>query len=177
MEVEGVSKEEILQHLEQVPVRYFSHTGKEEVALHVDMVHRFEENGSDSEIPIISWRNDLRRSLTIVDIVTRDRQGIFEKVSGAFAVTGINILGARPSRGRTDWPSTPTPKTGRGRKDAKTRNRSKSAFIPLVEGNSPDDLISRNARKPIATDSLAMKSLRGQNPSLWTYTATYPWGE
>ena len=95
MKVKGVTKEEIHQHLEQVPVRYFSHTGKEEVALHVDMVHRFQQNESDSEIPIISWRNDLRRSLTIVDIVTRDRQGIFEKVSGAFAVTGINILGAR----------------------------------------------------------------------------------
>ncbi|MEC9122831.1 MAG: HD domain-containing protein, partial [Verrucomicrobiota bacterium] len=95
MQVEGVSKEEILNHLEQVPVRYFSHAGQEEIALHVDMVQRFEKNGANSDSPIISWRNDLRRTLTIVDIVTQDRAGLFEKVTGAFAVAGINILGAR----------------------------------------------------------------------------------
>ena len=59
------------------------------------MVQRFEKNGANSDSPIISWRNDLRRTLTIVDIVTRDRAGLFEKVTGAFAVAGINILGAR----------------------------------------------------------------------------------
>ena len=40
MEVDGVSRQEILEHLEQVPAPYFSHSGKE-VALHVDMIHRF----------------------------------------------------------------------------------------------------------------------------------------
>ena len=40
LEVKGVPKESILEHLDQVPVRYFSHTGREEVVLHIDMVQR-----------------------------------------------------------------------------------------------------------------------------------------
>ena len=93
IEVEGVSKEQLLNHLEQVPERYFSHTGKEEVALHVDMINRFIENGDNSAKPIISWRNDMRRTLTIVDIISKDRPALFEKIAGGFSVAGLNILG------------------------------------------------------------------------------------
>ena len=95
LDVDGISKQEILDHLEQVPVRYFSHTGKEEVSLHVNMVHQYGSNLSESPSPVINWRNDLRRSLTIVDIVTRDRNSLFEKLTGGFTVAGLNILGAR----------------------------------------------------------------------------------
>ena len=95
IEVEGVSKDELIEHLEKVPERYFSHTSKEEVALHVDMIHRFNAKGNDSSEPILSWRNDLRRTLTIVDIVTEDRPALFEKIAGGFSVAGLNILGAR----------------------------------------------------------------------------------
>ena len=95
LEVHGVSKESILEHLDQVPVRYFSHTGREEVALHIDMVDQYSKNGKDKNHPIVSWRNDLRRTLTVVDVVITDRPGLFEKITGALAVTGLNILGAR----------------------------------------------------------------------------------
>ena len=95
LKVEGVTQEEVLEHLEQVPIRYFSHTGKEEVTLHVDMIHRYLESGTENPIPVINWRNDLRRSLTVVDIVTRDRNSLFEKLTGAFSIAGLNILGAR----------------------------------------------------------------------------------
>jgi [protein-PII] uridylyltransferase len=95
LEVHGVSKESILEHLDQVPVRYFSHTGREEVALHIDMVDQYSKNGKDKNLPIVSWRNDLRRTLTVVDVVITDRPGLFEKITGALAVTGLNILGAR----------------------------------------------------------------------------------
>lgn len=95
LEVRGVSKESILEHLDQVPVRYFSHTGREEVALHIEMVDQYSKNGKDKNHPIVSWRNDLRRTLTVVDVVITDRPGLFEKITGALAVTGLNILGAR----------------------------------------------------------------------------------
>lgn len=95
LKVEGVTQEEVLEHLEQVPIRYFSHTGKEEVTLHVDMIHRYLESGTETPVPVINWRNDLRRSLTVVDIVTRDRNSLFEKLTGAFSIAGLNILGAR----------------------------------------------------------------------------------
>lgn len=95
LEIKGVSKESILEHLDQVPVRYFSHTGREEVSLHIDMVHRYNNTNRPSDRPVVSWRNDLRRTMTVVDVVITDQTGLFEKITGALAVTGLNILGAR----------------------------------------------------------------------------------
>ena len=94
-----------MNHLEQVPIRYFAHTGKEEVALHVEMVHRYGSNGSQSPNPVINWRNDLRRSLTIVDIVTKDRSSLFEKITGAFSVASLNILERERLPGKMAWRS------------------------------------------------------------------------
>jgi [protein-PII] uridylyltransferase len=95
LEVKGVPKESILEHLDQVPVRYFSHTGREEVALHIDMVQRYVDKNRSRNEPVVSWRNDLRRTLTVIDVVVTDQTGLFEKITGALAVTGLNILGAR----------------------------------------------------------------------------------
>jgi [protein-PII] uridylyltransferase len=95
LEVDGVPRESILEHLDQVPVRYFSHTGREEVALHIDMVQKYANKGKPENHPVVSWRNDLRRTMTIVDVVITDQNGLFEKITGALAVTGLNILGAR----------------------------------------------------------------------------------
>ena len=95
LEVSGVTRESILEHLDQVPVRYFSHTGREEVALHIDMVQQYSSLGRSANRPVVSWRNDLRRTMTVVDVVITDQTGLFEKITGALAVTGLNILGAR----------------------------------------------------------------------------------
>ena len=95
LEVSGVPRESILEHLDQVPVRYFSHTGREEVALHIDMVQKYSIKGRPNNQPIVSWRNDLRRTMTVIDVVIKDQSGLFEKITGALAVTGLNILGAR----------------------------------------------------------------------------------
>ena len=95
LDVKGVSKESILEHLDQVPVRYFSHTGREEVALHIGMVEAYYRKKKPNDQPVVSWRNDLRRTMTVVDVVITDQTGLFEKITGALAVTGLNILGAR----------------------------------------------------------------------------------
>ncbi|NDH01240.1 MAG: [protein-PII] uridylyltransferase, partial [Opitutae bacterium] len=95
LEVPNVSKETILQHLELVPERYFSHTGREEVGLHIEMASKYDQQSRPLEKPVVSWRNDLRRTLTIVDVVVTDQPGLFEKITGALAITGLNILGAR----------------------------------------------------------------------------------
>jgi len=151
MQVEGVSKEEILHHLEQVPVRYFSHTGKEEVALHVEMVYRLGQNGGNSDRPVISWRDDLRRTLTIVDIVTRDRAGLFEKVTGAFAVAGINILGARAVTRKDELAIDAfyvEGDEGGVVNDPKTRKRCEDSIHSFLLGeSSPDKLISEKRKK------------------------------
>lgn len=95
LEVKGVSREAILQHLDQVPVRYFSHTGREEVALHINLIEKYRNKGRPTDQAVVSWRNDLRRTMTVVDVVITDQSGLFEKITGALAVTGLNILGAR----------------------------------------------------------------------------------
>ncbi|NDH17496.1 MAG: hypothetical protein EBY48_10565 [Opitutae bacterium] len=78
-----------------VPERYFSHTGREEVGLHIEMASKYDQQTRPLEKPVVSWRNDLRRTLTIVDVVVTDQPGLFEKITGALAITGLNILGAR----------------------------------------------------------------------------------
>ncbi len=93
--VKGVNKSELREHLDQVPMRYFSHSGREEVALHVSMLSEFLGKNSRKESAVIHWRNDLRRTLTVIDIITKDQVGLFEKITGAISISGLNILGAR----------------------------------------------------------------------------------
>jgi [protein-PII] uridylyltransferase len=45
--------------------------------------------------PVIKWHDDLNRSLTVVQIVTWDRAGLFYKLAGAFSVAGLSILSAK----------------------------------------------------------------------------------
>jgi [protein-PII] uridylyltransferase len=45
--------------------------------------------------PVVDWKDDLNRSLTIVNVVTWDRAGLFYKLAGGFSVAGLNILGAK----------------------------------------------------------------------------------
>jgi [protein-PII] uridylyltransferase len=151
IEVEGVPQNELIEHLDQVPERYFSHAGKEEVALHVDMVHRFAHNGNNSGKPILSWRNDVRRTLTIVDIVTRDRPALFEKIAGGFSVAGLNILGARAVT-RKDGIAIDVfyveGENGGIVNDTKTRALCESSIHDFLENEtSPDQLIKEKRKK------------------------------
>jgi [protein-PII] uridylyltransferase len=95
LEIKDVTKSELREHLDQVPMRYFSHSGREEVALHVSMLSQFLDKESKTEKAVINWRNDVRRTLTVIDIITRDQVGLFEKLTGAISISGLNILGAR----------------------------------------------------------------------------------
>src|SRR5690606_18433073 len=99
-EIKGVSPEEVEAHYAQLPDRYFLHTDPDEIVLHITMVNRLLENIATSDsvgalIPVIDWNDDLDRSLTVVDIVTWDRAGLFSKLAGCFAKAGLNILTAK----------------------------------------------------------------------------------
>jgi [protein-PII] uridylyltransferase len=96
----GVSEDEITAHFSLLPERYFIHTEPAEIALHVQMVNRLLKSIASAESigslrPIIDWQDDVNRSLTVVNIVTWDRAGLFYKLAGAFGVAGLNILGAK----------------------------------------------------------------------------------
>jgi [protein-PII] uridylyltransferase len=95
-----LSEDEIAAHFNLLPERYFIHTDEAEITLHLRMVNRLlksinEANSMASLRPVIEWKDDLNRSLTVVNIVTWDRAGLFYKLAGAFSVAGLSILGAK----------------------------------------------------------------------------------
>jgi len=99
-DIPGVDKEETLAHFSLMPERYFIHTDNDEIALHLQMVNRLLKTIVASDTvstlqPIIDWSDDLSRSLTVVNVVTWDRAGLFYKLAGAFSLAGLNILGAK----------------------------------------------------------------------------------
>ena len=78
LEIEGVTKEELRKHLDQVSIRYFSHSGGGSRTACLNAPSICCEN-SNTASEIINWRNDVRRALTVIDIITRDQVGLFEK--------------------------------------------------------------------------------------------------
>jgi [protein-PII] uridylyltransferase len=98
--IPGISQDEISAHFNLLPERYFIHTDQEEITLHIKMVNQLlrsitQADSIGSLRPVIEWKDDLNRSLTVVNVVTWDRAGLFYKLAGAFSVAGLSILGAK----------------------------------------------------------------------------------
>lgn len=99
-DIPGISKDEITAHFSLLPERYTIHTDNDEIALHIQMVHQLLKNIADTDSvgslrPVIEWHDDINRSLTIVNVVTWDRAGLFYNLAGAFNVAGLSILSAK----------------------------------------------------------------------------------
>jgi [protein-PII] uridylyltransferase len=98
--IPGISDDEIAAHFSLLPDRYFILTDASEITLHIQMVNKLLKSITATESvgslrPVIDWKDDLNRSLTVVNVVTWDRAGLFYKLAGAFSVAGLNILGAK----------------------------------------------------------------------------------
>ena len=98
--IPGISDDEIGAHFSLLPDRYFIHTDGSEIALHIQMVNKLFTSITTADSvgslrPVIDWKDDLNRSLTVVNIVTWDRAGLFYKLAGALSVAGLSILGAK----------------------------------------------------------------------------------
>jgi [protein-PII] uridylyltransferase len=46
-------------------------------------------------MPVIDWRDDPDLNLTVVNVVTWDRAGLFYKLAGALTLAGVNILSTK----------------------------------------------------------------------------------
>ena len=97
---EGLSLEEMQAHFSLLPERYFINTQAEEIALHMRMAHDLmgqiqKTDSVGSLMPVIDWRDDPDLSLTVVNIVTWDRAGLFYKLAGALTLAGVNILSTK----------------------------------------------------------------------------------
>ncbi|RFC50122.1 MAG: [protein-PII] uridylyltransferase [Verrucomicrobia bacterium] len=98
--VPGISTDEINAHFSLLPERYFIQTDANEITLHIQMVNRLLKSIANADTvgslkPVIEWQDDLNRSLTVVNVVTWDRAGLFYKLAGAFSVAGLSILGSK----------------------------------------------------------------------------------
>ncbi len=98
--IPGISADEITAHFSLLPERYFIQTDAGEITLHIQMVNQLLKSIATADTvgslkPIIEWKDDLNRSLTVVNVVTWDRAGLFYKLAGAFSVAGLSILGAK----------------------------------------------------------------------------------
>jgi [protein-PII] uridylyltransferase len=163
----GISEDEIAAHFSLLPDRYFVHTDADEVALHVQMVHRLLTSIATADSvgslrPVIDWRDDLNRSFTVVNVVTWDRSGLFYKLAGAFSVAGLNIMGAKIIS-RSDHIAIDTfyvvePGRGPVQSAAAQENFTKNIEAALVANKDLFPEIVAQARKIASTRYLAPSS-------------------
>jgi [protein-PII] uridylyltransferase len=96
-----IPAEEIDAHYNVLPDRYFASSSADEVALHIRMVHELLHSICEADdnlstlTPVVRWHNDLSLSLTVVNVVTWDRAGLFYKLAGAFSVAGLSIVSSK----------------------------------------------------------------------------------
>lgn len=98
--IEGISEEEVEAHFSLLPERYFINTDQEDIELHLRMVNKLltQIQTADSMgtlAPIIHWHDDIDLSMTVVNVVTWDRAGLFYKLAGALTLAGVNIVSTK----------------------------------------------------------------------------------
>ncbi|MGZ0707875.1 [protein-PII] uridylyltransferase [Coraliomargarita sp. W4R53] len=98
--LEGISEEEIEAHFNLLPERYFINTHQDDIELHLHMVHRLlaQIQSAKSMVtlaPIIDWHDDIDLSMSVIDVVTWDRAGLFYKLAGALTLAGVNIVSTK----------------------------------------------------------------------------------
>ena len=98
--IEGISEEEIEAHFSLLPERYFINTDQEDIELHLRMVNDLLTQiqtaySMGTLTPIIHWHNDIDLSMTVVNVVTWDRAGLFYKLAGALTLAGVNIVSTK----------------------------------------------------------------------------------
>jgi [protein-PII] uridylyltransferase len=96
-----ISADEIEAHYNLLPERYFIYNNADEIVLHIRMVNELlrrilsEPDSMETLLPIVHWQDDKNLSMTVVNIVTWDRSGLFYKLAGAFSVAGLSIVSSK----------------------------------------------------------------------------------
>lgn len=98
--IEGISSEEIEAHFSLLPERYFINTDESDIELHLRMVNQLlsqiqQADSVGALVPIIDWQDDHDLSMSVLNVVTWDRAGLFYKLAGALSLAGVNIISAK----------------------------------------------------------------------------------
>lgn len=93
------SEEEIDAHFTGLPPRYFQIHPPRAIARDLTLAHRFmhlQMTEDDRALePVFVWHDEPDRGYTGLHICTWDRVGLFARLTGALAATGLNILAAQ----------------------------------------------------------------------------------
>ena len=91
------TEEEMQNHLERMGPSYLRQCTAELVARHIRAIHEFLERrvaGAEALVPLVVWQDHAEEGHTEVIVVTWNREKLFSKIAGSFAVAGVNILSA-----------------------------------------------------------------------------------
>lgn len=91
------SQEEGQKHLEQMGPSYLRQCPADLVARHIRAIHNFlaqRVSGQNALAPLVDWTDHPEEGHTEVLVVTWNREKLFSKIAGSFAVAGLNILSA-----------------------------------------------------------------------------------
>ena len=92
-----ISPETVAQHLAGMGPAYLRQCSAALIARHIRAAHRFfadRVGGADALVPLVEWRDHPEEGHTEVIVVTWNRERLFTKIAGSFAVAGCNILSA-----------------------------------------------------------------------------------
>lgn len=91
------TEEEATEHLERMGKEYLRVCPAQVVGRHLKAVHEFLEkrvSGAEALVPLVQWLDQPEEGHTEVIVVTWNRERLFSKIAGSFAVAGLNILSA-----------------------------------------------------------------------------------
>jgi len=86
---ESLSPEIISEYAEQLPDRYLSSYSSAEIAHHIEMARSIEK-----DLLLVEWEME-KETQAKVTLCTRDRYGLFSKITGSMFLSRLNILEAQ----------------------------------------------------------------------------------
>lgn len=100
MGLKDIPPEQIEAHFSQLPEHYFIHNSTPDVELHLRMINELlrgiaHADSVGSLVPVIDWKDDPDQGISVINIITWDRAGLFAKIAGAFTIAGVNILSTK----------------------------------------------------------------------------------
>ena len=99
------TEDEVREHLERMGPAYVRMCPPVLVMRHLRAVHEFLErriSGTDTLVPLVKWFDQPEEGHSEVIVVTWNRERLFSKIAGSFAVAGLNILSANIFTRRDD---------------------------------------------------------------------------
>ena len=96
----NLPEDEVEAHFRLLPERYFVNTSASDAVLHLNMINKLlsqiqNADSVGSLSPIIDWRDDEALDMSVINIVTWDRAGLFFKLAAAITLSELTIVSTR----------------------------------------------------------------------------------